>query len=183
MNFNVTAGTGDLFDSGGELSVSGTSTFVASGGDNILLLDTDHDLNLVLVSGGTGTTVITDTDDIEIGASSTGGSLQVNADDITLSASVTANALVLDASSGVGDIDQTGGVLTVATTTSLEALSIDDITLDQANLFGGAVTIVEGQNVTLNDADDLTLGTVNISNDLIVTANGNITGTDVVTAV
>src|SRR5260370_34457800 len=64
------------------------------------------------------------------------------------------------------------GNVTVAGTTTLAAGAGNNITLDNADDFGGAVSIASGNNVTLNDVNALTLGASTVSGNLNVTANG-----------
>ena len=91
-----------------------------------------------------------------------------------------------------GAITDTQAVL-ITGTTSLTAGAGNDITLDNANNFGGEVRVVSGNNVTLNDIGAFTFGnggTSTISGNLAVTANGaidqtgvvNVTGTTTLTA-
>jgi hypothetical protein len=180
VDLDVTSGVGNITDSTGHLVVSGTTTLSATTTDFITLDDTDNDLNLTLINAGTGTVTLVDTDDVNLGLSATTGTLDVLADSITLTNNITVNALSLDASSGVGNINQSAGVLTVATTASFEALSIDDISVNQSNLFGGALSVVEGDDVSFTDAEDITLGTVNVSNDFAVTASGSVSGAQLI---
>src|SRR5260370_40883342 len=66
------------------------------------------------------------------------------------------------------------GNVTVAGTTTLAAGAGNNITLDNADDFGGAVSIVSGNNVTLNDVNALTLGASIVSGNLKGTANRRI---------
>src|SRR5260370_29192521 len=59
--------------------------------------------------------------------------------------------------------------------------SANYLTLNIADDFGGAVSIVSGNNVTLNDVNALTLGASTVSGNLNVTANGLISDSGNVT--
>ncbi len=64
------------------------------------------------------------------------------------------------------------GVLSVGTTTSLTAGAANDITLNNANNFGGAVTVVSGNNVTLNDTGALSIASAAVATNFTLTAGG-----------
>ena len=147
------------------------------------------------IDGGTGT----DTVNLS-GSTNTGGSdLTVTSENINLNSAVAANGLyltgrainfngvvaaswaVVDTSSGIGGITQSGGTLTVTGNTTLAAQATDDIALSQANDFQGAVSIVSGRNVTLVDANNVDLGAGNVAGSLAVTATSNLTDSGTVT--
>ncbi len=70
------------------------------------------------------------------------------------------------------------GNLTITGTTTLTAGAANDITLDNANNFGGQVRIVSGRDVTLNDVNALAFGAggnSTVSGNLSVTAGGAVT--------
>ena len=94
---------------------------------------------------------------IDLGASTISGNLNV-----------TANGSITDS-----------GSLNVSGTTSLTAGSANDITLDAANTFGGAVGVASGRNVSLNDTGAIDLAASTISGNLAITANGSITDSGV----
>src|SRR5262249_55401780 len=71
-----------------------------------------------------------------------------------------------------GSISDSGNV-TVAGTTSLGAGPFSNITLDNADDFGGDVTIVSGNKVILNDINNLTVGGTP-TGDLVLTAGGSV---------
>src|SRR5258708_9599940 len=64
------------------------------------------------------------------------------------------------------------GDLTVGGTTTLAAGAGNNITLDNADDFVGAVSVVSGKDVTLSDVNAITLGASAVSGNLTVTANG-----------
>ncbi|NDG40611.1 MAG: hypothetical protein EBY28_14865 [Betaproteobacteria bacterium] len=89
--------------------------------------------------------------------------------DLNLNGTLNVASLALEATGG--DITQASGTLTVtAGPTDLKAG--DDITLDKANDFNGAVTVLGGNDVRLNDVNSLTLGNVTVTGNLSVTSNG-----------
>ena len=73
-----------------------------------------------------------------------------------------------------GPITQTGAI-TAAGATTLAAGAANNITLNNANDFTGAVSVVSGNNVALNDINALVLGASTISGTLGVTTNGALT--------
>src|SRR5207237_3391376 len=87
-----------------------------------------------IVSGNNVT--LNDVNTLPLGASTISGNLNV-----------TANGLISDS-----------GNIAVAGTTTLAAGAANDITLDNADDFGGPVSIVSGNNVILNDINGLTVG-------------------------
>ena len=64
------------------------------------------------------------------------------------------------------------GNLVVPGTTTLAAGAANNITLDNANDFTGAVSITSGNNVTITDINALVLGASTVSGTLNVTTNG-----------
>jgi filamentous hemagglutinin family protein len=76
-----------------------------------------------------------------------------------------------------GAISQLGSTaLTIKGTTTLEAGTGNDITLENANNnFTGAVSLTSGKIVKLRDADDLELGTSTVNSNLLITTNGALT--------
>jgi hypothetical protein len=98
------------------------------------------------------------------------GKLDVTAAvDLTLNGNL--NVVGLELQATAGDITQASGTLTVtAGPTDLKAGY--DITLDKANDFNGAVTVLGGNDVRLNDVNSLTLGDVTVTSNLSVTSNG-----------
>jgi hypothetical protein len=72
-----------------------------------------------------------------------------------------------------GSISDAGNVV-VGGLTTLAAGAGNDITLNDADDFGGTLRIVSGNNVTLNDVNGITFGSSAVSGTLDVTAGGNI---------
>src|SRR5204863_178250 len=70
--------------------------------------------------------------------------------------------------------DGSVGTLAITGTTSLTAGTANNITLDNANDFGGDVTIVSGKDVTLNDTGAISFGTAAVTGNLVVTAGSTI---------
>ncbi len=136
------------------IAVSGTSTLAAGAGNDITLNNAGNNF-VGAVSITTGNNVaLTDLNAIVLGASTVSGNLTVSAS---------------------GTITQTAAI-TVNGATSLTAGAGNDITLAQAgNNFGGAVSIVSGNNVTLVDSSALAFGASTISGNLTATSNGPIT--------
>ena len=94
---------------------------------------------------------------------------------IGFGASTISGNLVVTAAGAITD----SGALAITGTTSLTAGAANDITLDDANNFGGDVTIVSANNVTLNDTGAIGFGASTVSGDLVVTNAGNVTQTGV----
>jgi filamentous hemagglutinin family protein len=92
------------------------------------------------------------------------------------------NALALAASTVSGNLTlQTGGAITqsgdlaVTGTTSITA-GANDATLDRAgNNFGGAVSVISGNNVSLRDTNALALGASTVSGNLTLQTGGALT--------
>src|SRR5207244_8305717 len=118
----------------------------------------------------------------------------LNGNNVTLN---DVNALTLGASTISGNLNATAnglisdsGNVTVAGTTTLAAGAANNIVMDNADDFGGAVNIVNGKNVTLNDVNGLTVGgtvsgnlntiagagttfnALNVAGNVVPTANG-----------
>ncbi len=146
------AAAGTVADSG-NLSVAGTTTLAAGAGGNITLDNANNFVGAVTVASGRDVT-LRDTGALTIGGASVSGNL-----------ALTAAGVVTDT-----------GSLAVAGTTRLTAGAANDITLNNANDFGGAVTVVSGRNVTLNDVGALGLGASTIGGNLVATAAGGLTG-------
>jgi filamentous hemagglutinin family protein len=146
-NLNVT--TAGLISDSGNLSVIGTTTLAAGSGNDITLDNADDFGGAVSITSGNNVT-LNDINALTLGASTVSGNLNA-----------TANGLISD-----------GGAVTVNGTTTLAAGAGNDITLDNANNFVGAVSVTSGRNVTLNDVNALTLGASIVSGTLNVTASG-----------
>lgn len=108
-----------------------------------------------------------------IGSSSTGDiSLISHGGTLTSTGTIQSNGnLTMTSDAAITD----GGVLSVAGTTSLTAGSSKDITLTNAlNDFGGAVSVVSGNNITINDANNFVLGSMNFGGNVSITSGGHI---------
>ena len=70
----------------------------------------------------------------------------------------------------MGAITDSGNLIVTGTTTL--AAGANDIVLDNANDFIGAVSIANGNNVTLNDINALGLGASTVGGNLNVTTGG-----------
>ena len=158
-SLTVTAINGSITQSGGGLTVHGSTTLSASGAANGITLDNNNNnfTGAVTISHG-GDVALTDINDIILGTTTISGSLSVTAIN--------------------GGITQSGSGLTVPGTTTLSASGTGNgITLNNNNNdFTGAVTISHGGDVVLTDKNDMVLGTTTISGGLSVTTiNGGIT--------
>nr|MCU0842696.1 filamentous hemagglutinin N-terminal domain-containing protein [Thiobacillaceae bacterium] len=71
----------------------------------------------------------------------------------TLAGNSTAGSLTLVSNGAITDT----GTISITGTTSLTAGAANDITLDNANNFGGAVSVVSGNTVTLTDSNAIVL--------------------------
>src|SRR5262249_9029950 len=132
-NLDVTA---NGITDGGNLTVNGTTLLAAGVGNDINLNNADDFVGAVSITSGRNVT-LNDVNALTMGASTVSGNLNL-----------TANGPISDS-----------GNLTVTGTTSLASGALGDITLDNADDFGGAVSITSGQNVTLNDINGLVMGT------------------------
>jgi len=130
---NVTA-AGAITDSGA-IKVTGTTT-LAAGAANDITLDNLDDF--------TGAVSITSAKDVTLNG--------INA--IDLGASIISGTLNVTAAGAITD----SGALTVTGTTTLAAGTSNDITLNSANDFTGAVSITSAKDVTLNDVNAIDLG-------------------------
>jgi filamentous hemagglutinin family protein len=91
------------------------------------------------------------------------------------SAAVNLPATTLTGNLGVtaGGAITDGGNLVVSGSTTLAA-GANNITLNNANNFTGAVAVTSGNNVTLNDINGLAIGASTIGGNLAITAAGNV---------
>ncbi|MEQ1775373.1 MAG: MBG domain-containing protein, partial [Burkholderiales bacterium] len=149
-NLAITA-NGAISDSG-NVAVTGTTTLAAGAANSITLDNANNFGGAVSVTSGNNVT-LNDTNAVALGASTVSGNL-----------AITANGAITDS----GNIAVTG-------TTTLAAGITNNITLDNANNFGGAVSITSGNNVTLNDTNAVALGASTVSGNLAINANGAIT--------
>ncbi|MCG8379189.1 MAG: hypothetical protein MI865_06920, partial [Proteobacteria bacterium] len=178
--FNASSGAGDIPETTGSLDVSGTSTFTVQGTDDITLGAAANDFGIVSVTNAQNVTIV-DSDDIDIGATNAGATLDVTSGlGITVSGSVNAGTLNFTASAGAGDITETTGDITVAGTSTFTVQATDSVALGNNNDFG-TVSIPDALNVTVVDTSDIVLNAADIGGTLNVTANGTISGTQVIT--
>jgi hypothetical protein len=147
-SLTVTALSGSITGSG-PLVVTGGTT-LAAGASDITLLGA-NDFGPMTVTSGRNV-ALNDVSLIYLNDMAVSGNL-----------TLTTNGLV-----------QSFGNLSITGTTTLTAGSANDITLNTANNFGGAVSITSGRNVTLNDTGAITLGASTISGNLAITAGGAI---------
>ncbi len=183
IDFDASTGIGNLTETGGVLTVSGTSTLAVQGTDVITLASASNDVNTVLVTAGSGTVTLVDVDDIALGVSTMTGLLDVTADAIDVTGTVTAGSLDFDASGGVGDIIDSTGNLVVSGTSTLRGQTTDAITLDALTNNFASLGVTQGGNVTVTDVNGIVLNGIAASGNLNVTANGTITGSSVITVV
>jgi hypothetical protein len=163
---NLNASANGLISDNGNVAVVGTTTLAARPGNDITLDNADDFGGAVTIVSGQNVTLN------DINALTVGGT--VNGNLLTTAGAGTAfNTLTVGGNlnaSANGLISDNGNVAVVGTTT-LAAGAGNDITLDNADDFGGAVTIVSGQNVTLNDINALTVGGT-VNGNLVTTAGG-----------
>jgi hypothetical protein len=154
-NLIVTAAGVITDGAAGTLAVTGTTSLTAGATNNIILDNANNFIGDVTIVSGKDVK-LNDINAIQFGGVST-----ISSD------------LVVTAAGAI--TDGAAGTLFVTGTTSLTAGAGNNITLDNANNFVGAVSIVSGNNVTLNDINAIDLGTSTVSGNLIVTAAGTIT--------
>ena len=151
--FDATADAGNISQTGA--LIAGNSTFTASAaGANIILDNAENTLNGTVTfagAGGLAKVTLVDTTAVDLQALTLSGNL-----------SVTSGGAVTDS-----------GVLKVGGTTTISAVG-QNITLDSANEFTGAVSLT-GANVAVTNAADLILGTTTATGTLVAAASGNIT--------
>jgi len=152
----------------GNVTVVGATTLNAGIGD-ITLNNADDFGGAVSIVNANNVTLV-DVNSLTVGGNVAGslsttanGATALNALNVGANLTVSANGLISD-----------NGNVTVGGTTTLAAGAANDITLNNADDFGGSVDIVSGHNVTLNDVNSLTLGNSTVSGNLNVTANGAI---------
>jgi filamentous hemagglutinin family protein len=201
---NLIETSGGAITQGGALSVTGSSTLTASGGaGNITLTNPANAFaGPVALIGGTvtlanagamtlaGTKVASLT--LDAGGAVTFGTASTDSTSVT-------NGLIVQGVSGSGAAGggvSENGTLTVGGTTSIDA-GTNDITLEQANTFSGAVTFT-GRNVALLTGGNLTssgtaagtlteiakgpssqlnIGTLSAGGDVLLIAGSSIVGT------
>ena len=146
---------------GGILTVGGNSTFTAVGGNSISVAQANTLTGSVSFAASSGTLAnvsVQDTTALDLQA-------------MTLTGNLTAIS---------GGAVTDGGALVIGGTTSVSAPG-QDITLDNANQFTGAVSLA-GANVTLNNTvSSLVMGTGSVSGNLTVTSTTAVTQSGVTT--
>ncbi|HRK61876.1 MAG TPA: hypothetical protein PLY88_04930 [Candidatus Omnitrophota bacterium] len=104
-------------------------------------------------------------------AATTGGDVTYqDATDLDLKASTIGGNLSVTTA---GDLTDSGD-LSVTGTTILDA-GTDDVVLNNNNNFGGAVSVINADNVTLNDTGDLSVDNINATTAIVLNAGGAIT--------
>jgi len=157
--FAATATTGNISQTG-KVSVTGASIFTASEADaNIILDNSLNSFNGTVAfagSGGLENVTLVDTTAVDLLALTLSGNLSITSGGAVTQSGVT--------------------TLIVAGTTSFSAVG-QNITLNNANQFTGAVSLA-GANVAVTDAAGLILGTTTATGTLAATATtGNISQT------
>jgi fibronectin-binding autotransporter adhesin len=149
------------------LTVVGTTSLDAGTGD-ITLMNSDNDFTGAV--SATGDIIqINDRNALTLGTVNATGNLTVVSNG-ALDLGTTTVGGALSASSGNGDITQSGA-LTVVGTTSLDAGTGDITLMNSDNDFTGAVSAT-GDIIQINDRNALTLGTVNSRGDVLVASRG-----------
>ena len=171
----LTSVAGGTISDNGNVTVAG-ATALNAGVNDIILNNADDFGGAVTIVNANNVTLV-DVNNLTVGGNVAGsltttanGTIAFNALNVGANLTASANGSISD-----------NGVLNVGGTTTLGAGSANDITLDNADDFGGPVNIVSGHNVALNDVNSLTLGNSTISGNLNVTANGAITDSGNVT--
>ncbi len=130
---------------------AGAATFNAGAGVITLTNAANNFTGAVsLNNSGANSVAVTDANALTLGTSAIGGNL-----------AIIANGAITDS-----------GNVTVTGTTTLAAGAANDITLNNANNFVGAVSVTSGNNVTLVDANAIQLGAITTTNNLTVTGVG-----------
>ncbi|HEV2394452.1 MAG TPA: filamentous hemagglutinin N-terminal domain-containing protein [Verrucomicrobiae bacterium] len=163
-NLNATAN--GLINDNGAVHVAGLSSLGAGPLNDIQLTHADDFGGAVTIVNGRNV-VLTDVNGLTVGGA-VSGNLGISAGGATILNPLSVGGFLN--ANATGPISDNGAV-TVAGTTALAAGPANDITLNHADSFQGAVTIVSAGNVNLNDIIALTLGGT-ISGDLATTAGG-----------
>jgi len=186
-NLNVTAG-GSITETGA-ITVPGTTTLATTvAGSDILLHTQANDFGGAVSFGGTQSNIRdVGLRNINAGASVPALAGLTSLRNLTLTfntAPVTLPTLTLTAGGSLnvtagGDITDSGNLIVTGTTTL--AAGVNDIVLNNANDFIGAVSIANGTNVSLNDINALDLGASTVGGNLNVTTGGALTQSGAVT--
>ena len=186
-NLNVTAG-GSITETGA-ITVPGTTTLATTvAGSDILLHTQANDFGGAVSFGGTQSNIRdVGLRNINAGAIVPALAGLTSLRNLTLTfntAPVTLPTLTLTAGGSLnvtagGDITDSGNLIVTGTTTL--AAGVNDIVLNNANDFIGAVSIANGNNVSLNDINVLDLGASTVGGNLNVTTGGALTQSGAVT--
>lgn len=160
----LTANAAATFTGNGTLSITAANGSMAGAGpiaaDTLVLSAPNGSISLgldvaTLTATAGGDVTLTDASGIDLAGLTAGGNV-----------SLTANGAISDS-----------GTVNVTGTTTLAAGAANDITLDGANTFGGAVAITSGGDVTLNDTTEMLLAASTVSGNLSLTSNGTVSQT------
>jgi filamentous hemagglutinin family protein len=181
--------TGGALTQSGALNVTGATSITATAANTNILLGTQaNNFGGALSFAGT----LGNFRDVSIRNVNAGATVPAFAGltalrNLTLTynnASVALPALSLTAGGSLnvtagGAITDSGNLIVPGTTTL--AAGINNITLDNANNFTGAVSVTNGNNVALNDINALVLGPSTVSGALSLTTAGAVTQTGTLT--
>ncbi len=183
VNGTLALTTGGALSQSGALNVTGATSFTATAANTDILLGTQaNNFGGALSFAGT----LGNFRDVSLRNVNAGATVPALAGltalrNVTLTynnAPVALPAFTLTAGGSLnvtaGGVITDSGILIVPGTTTLAA-GANNITLDNANNFTGAVSVTSGNNVTLNDINALILGASTISGTLGVTTNGALT--------
>ncbi|BFU94970.1 MAG: hypothetical protein NTNFB02_16920 [Nitrospira sp.] len=182
---NLAFTTGGALTQSGALTVTGTTSFTATAANTDILLGTQaNTFGGALSFAGT----LGNFRDLSIRNVNAGATVPALAGLTALrnlalqfdNAAVALPALTLAAGGSLnvtagGPITDSGNIIIPGTTTL--TAGANNVTLDNANNFTGAVSVVSGNNVTLNDVNAVVLGPSTVSGSLNVTAVGGVTQT------
>ena len=146
----VTTANGNI-TSNGSVVANGHLLTLAAGLGNVVMQNAANDFATVSVTSATNV-ALRDANAIDLGVSTIGANL-----------TVTSGGAVTDS-----------GAISVAGATTINAGASNDVTLDNANDFGGNISVQSGRNVRLNDINSLTLDLSTFST-LTATAAGTVT--------
>ncbi|HEY1101460.1 MAG TPA: hypothetical protein VGF99_21150, partial [Myxococcota bacterium] len=167
---------GNVAQSGGSLSVSGTTTLETGTGD-VSLTSATNDFSGVVIVANAHDVSVDDANSLSFGNVNATGAVNVDAAG-AVAFNGTTNAAALDvdshANGGSGGNVTQAGVITVTGATNLDAGSGDVTLTNAANDFGGAVGVAGATNVALDDANDLTFGAVSATGNVAVDAAGSV---------
>ena len=169
--FNLTA-TGAISQTGGVLTIPGTSSFTA-GGTISLDLANQFTGAVSLSTSSSGSATIRDANALTLGTLALAGSLTANSTGALNLGQGSVGGVVTAVSNG-NLISQSGALTVSGSGISDIDAAAGNITLDNiGNDFAGAVELA-GATVTIVDQNDFTVGTSTVPNTLTVTAGGSI---------